>query len=77
MLENLLIPLPLPKKSQMALSTQVKESLEQASKHMREALAFASRTEHPAVISTISELLIRTECIESMDNMFQKLSQSK
>lgn len=77
MLENLLIPLPLPTKSQMAISNQVKESLEQASKHMREALAFASRTEHPAVISTISGLLIRTECIESMDNMFQKLSQSK
>jgi len=61
----------------MTISTQVKESLGQASNHLREALAFASRTEHPAIISIISELLIRTECIETMDGMFQKLNQSK
>jgi hypothetical protein len=77
MLESLLIPLPMPKESQMTISAQVKESLEQASNHLREALAFASRTEHPAIISLISELLIRTECIETMDGMFQKLNQPK
>lgn len=77
MLENLLIPLPLPKQSQMAISTQVKEALDQASKHLREALAFASRTEHPSVINGISDLLVRTEYIESIDLMFQSLKQSK
>lgn len=61
-----------PKESQMALSSQVKESLEQAANHMRDALAFAARSEHPICISTISDLLIRLESIESIEELMQK-----
>jgi hypothetical protein len=69
-----------PKKSEMSLSNQVKEAVDQASKHLRDALAFAARTEHPITISTISDLLIRLESLECMDEIMQKFgkaSQSK
>jgi hypothetical protein len=62
-----------PKESQMALSSQVKESINQATSHLRDALAFAARSEHPAVIATISELLIRVESIESLEVMMKKM----
>lgn len=57
----------------MSLSTQVKESLNQAATHLRDALAFAARSEHPISITTISELLMRVESIEQMDEIMQKL----
>ena len=34
----------------MSLSNQVKESVNEAAGNLREALAFAARTEHPVVI---------------------------
>jgi len=51
----------------MSLSTQVKESIDQAAEYMRDALAFAARTEHPITITTISDLLCRIESLEQMD----------
>jgi len=39
---------------------------------MRDALAFAARSEHPICISTISDLLIRLESIESIEELMQK-----
>jgi hypothetical protein len=56
----------------MALSNQVKEAVNQATIHLREALAFAARSEHPVTISAISDLLIRCESIESMDEIMEK-----
>lgn len=56
----------------MSLSTQVKESLNQAATHLRDALAFAARSEHPICITTISELLMRVESVEHMDELMQK-----
>lgn len=41
----------------MALSSQVKGSLDESVSHLREALAFAARTEHPIIVSAISELI--------------------
>lgn len=58
----------------MALSNQVKESISQAAAHLREALAFAARSEHPICISTISDILIRLDSIESMEEMMQMLN---
>jgi len=43
----------------MSLSNQVKESVTQAASNLREALAFAARTEHPVIISNITDMLIR------------------
>lgn len=56
----------------MALSTQVKDSVNQAINHLRDALAFAARSEHAVTIGTISDILMRCESIESMDEIMQK-----
>lgn len=55
----------------MALSTQVKDSLNGAIDCLREALAFAARTEHPITITTISDILCRIESIEQVDDLMQ------
>jgi len=62
----------------MALSTQVKDSVNQAIQHLRDALAFASRSEHSITIGTLSDILIRCESIESMDEIMHRFgSKSK
>jgi hypothetical protein len=61
-----------PKESEMSLSTQVKESLNQASACLREALAFAARTEHPITVSSISDILCRIESLEQVDDLMQQ-----
>lgn len=67
-----------PTEAQMSLSTQVKESVDQAIQHLRDALAFASRSEHSMTIGTLSDILIRCESIESMDEIMQRFgSKSK
>jgi len=61
-----------PKESEMSLSNQVKEAVDQATNHLRDALAFAARSEHPITISTLSDLLIRLESLECMDEIMNK-----
>ena len=61
-----------PKESEMSLSTQVKESVENAASCMRDALAFAARTEHPITITTISDILCRLESLEQVDDLMQQ-----
>jgi hypothetical protein len=61
----------------MAISSQVKESINQAVSNLREALAFAARSEHGICIATISDILIRLESIESMEEMMQKFGHPK
>jgi hypothetical protein len=58
----------------MALSTQVKESVQLATNHLRDALAFASRSEHSITVSTLAELLVRCESLECMDEMMSKFA---
>lgn len=59
---------------QMALSTQVKESVKQATSSLRDALAFAARWEHSLTISTLADLLARCESLECMDEMMNKFA---
>lgn len=61
-----------PTEAQMSLSTQVKDSVNQAIQHLRDALAFAARSEHSMTIGTISDILMRCESIESMDELMSK-----
>ena len=63
-----------PNESQMALSNQVKESVNMAVSNLRDALAFAARSEHPIVINTIADMLIRLESIESLEGFMQRFS---
>ena len=58
----------------MSLSTQVKESVEQAGNCLRDALAFAARTEHPLTITTISDILCRLESLEQVDDLMQQFA---
>lgn len=58
----------------MAISTQVKESLDQAAACLREALAFAARTEHPITVSTLSDLLCRVESLEQVDELMSQFA---
>ena len=57
----------------MALSSQVKGSLEESVSHLREALAFAARTEHPIIVNAISELICRIDTLDQMNDIMQKL----
>lgn len=63
-----------PTEMQMALSTQVKESVEAATNHLRDALAFSARSEHSLTINTLADLLVRCESLECMDEMMNKFA---
>ena len=56
----------------MSLSSQVKESVNEAAGNLREALAFAARTEHPVVISSLTVVLMRLESLEHVDEIMEK-----
>jgi len=56
----------------MALSAQVKGSLDEASSHLRDALAFAARTEHPVTINAITDLMCRIESLEQIDMIIER-----
>lgn len=56
----------------MALSNQVKESVKQATEALRDALAFAARTEHPITINMIADMLNRLESLEHMDEIMER-----
>jgi len=66
-----------PRSSEMALSNQVKESVKQATDCLRDALAFAARAEHPITINTISDILVRLESLECMDDLMEKLERAQ
>ena len=66
-----------PRKSEMALSSQVKESVNQAVSSLREALAFAARTEHPAMIASITDILVRLESLETIDEIMEKFGSTQ
>jgi hypothetical protein len=61
----------------MSLSSQVKESVNEAAGNLREALAFAARTEHPIVISSLTDVLIRLESLEHVEEIMEKYGSSK
>ena len=56
----------------MSLSTQVKESMMQASNNLRDAIAFAARGEHPIVINLLADMISRLESLEQMDEIMEK-----
>jgi hypothetical protein len=56
----------------MALTTPVKDSLVAAATNLREALAFSARTEKPITIHTLTDILMRLESLEHMDELMSK-----
>jgi len=57
----------------MALGKQVEESMKEAEANLRNALAFAARTERPMVVSVIADLISRIESVMSTDSLLDKL----
>jgi hypothetical protein len=58
----------------MALTTPVKDSVDAATLNLREALAFAARTEKPITIHTLTDILMRIESLEHMDELMSKFN---
>ena len=61
----------------MALGQQVEESMREAESNLRNALAYAARTERPVVVSVIADLINRIESIISTDDLLDKLENRK
>ena len=56
----------------MALAKTVEESLKEAEGNLRNALAFAARSERPFVVNAISDLIQRIDSIISVDGLLDK-----
>ncbi len=54
---------------QKQISEQVQTELAEAQKHLREALAFAARTESPFLIKHVSEMVFNIEHIQELDDI--------
>ena len=61
----------------MALGQQVEESLREAESNLRNALAYASRTERPMVVSVIADLIQKIDVVISTDELLDKLDNRK
>lgn len=61
----------------MSLGTQVEESLKEAEANLRNALAFAARTERPMVCSVISDLISRIESLQHTEKILDRLDNRK
>ena len=57
----------------MPLSQQVEDSLREAEANLRNALAFAARTERPMVVSVIADMMHRIESVMSTNDLLDKL----
>ena len=57
----------------MALSKSVEESLNEASAHLRNALAYAARQERPIVCTQIAKTLSDIDSIGSFDSLLDTL----
>lgn len=53
------------------VSEQVKASLQEAQKHLREALAFAARTESPFIVKNLGEMVFNVEHIQEVDAILE------
>ena len=61
----------------MALGAQVEESMKEAQESLRNALAFAARTERPMVCSVIADLITRIDSVMHTDSLLDKLESRK
>ena len=57
----------------MALSNQVSDSMKEAQSSLRNALAFAARSERPMTVSVIADLIHRIESVMSTNDLLDKL----
>lgn len=61
----------------MALSKTVEDSLNEAESNLRNALAFAARSERPMVCNVIADLISKIDGVKSTDSILDKLDDRK
>ena len=61
----------------MSLSKQVRDSLDESSTHLRNALAFSARTEKPYISKHIADMLAQIDNIIDATEMLEKLENRK
>jgi len=61
----------------MALSESVDDSLNEATSHLRNALAFAARTEKPFICKEIANLISKIESVKHSEQVFDMLENRK
>jgi len=59
----------------MALSKQVADSMMDAQGNLRNALAFAARSERPMMVSVIADLIHRIDSVMSTDDLLDRLDE--
>lgn len=57
------------------VSDQVQQSLHEAQKHLRDALAFAARTESPFVVKTIGEMIFDVDHMQELDDILHSVEE--
>ena len=55
----------------MALSKQVKDSLEASQEHLKDALAFAARTEKPYISKHIADMLAKIDALVDIETFLE------
>ena len=56
----------------MALSKQVKDSLEASQEHLKDALAFAARTEKPYIRKHIADMLAKIDALVDIETFLEE-----
>ena len=56
----------------MALSKQVKDSLEAGQEHLKDALAFAARTEKPYISTHIADMLAKIDALVDIETFLEE-----
>ena len=57
----------------MALSTQVETALNEAQDKLREALAFAARSEKPYISKHISDMMMKIDCLNEVSTLIDNV----
>ena len=59
----------------MALSTQVATALNEAQDKLREALAFAARSETPYISKHISDMMMKIDCLNEVSTLIDAVEE--
>ena len=57
----------------MALSAQVETALNEAQDKLREALAFAARSEKPYISKHISDMMMKIDCLNEVSTLIDNV----
>ena len=57
----------------MSLSKQVEDSLREAQSNLRNALAFAARSEKPYISKHISDMMMKIDCLNEVSTLIDSV----